>query len=129
MSGVGVFSLLAGLFQLTVPSYALRLIRRFGATRVGWFVVAAFASLALLHFMEPVHAPGAAPRLDWVYVVGSALLLIGMGHLETIFSERFEAGSTERKLRARLEREFEAQAKALLKRLEDEEYHRYRRFR
>ena len=42
MTGIGLFSWITGALQLVVPSYALRLIRRFGTQRVGWYVVLAF---------------------------------------------------------------------------------------
>jgi PAS domain S-box-containing protein len=103
MSGLGVFGLLASIFQLTVPSYALRLIRRYGPNRVGWFIVAAFASLALIHLTEPMKPTSAGSAL--VYILGSTLLVIGMGHLETVFSERVSAGRHEQRLRAKCEAE------------------------
>jgi PAS domain S-box-containing protein len=101
MSSFGVFGFLAGIFQLTVPSYALRLIRRYGSQRVGWFVVAAFASLALLHLTMKAASTGSA----LVYILGSTLLVIGMGHLETLFSERASASRHEQRLRAKWEAE------------------------
>src|SRR5690349_19701962 len=90
MNGIGVFSLFAGALQLTIPSYGLRLVRRFGAHRVGWFLVLAFSLLGLLHLLEPMK-PGfgvSARTLDMVYAVGSMLLLLGMAHVETLVSER-----------------------------------------
>ena len=53
MNTFGFFSLVAGALQLSIPPYALRLIRRFGVQRVGWFLVTAFACLGLLHLLEP----------------------------------------------------------------------------
>src|SRR5215467_13762471 len=89
----GVFNLIAGVLQLTVPSYGLRLVRRFGSQRVGWFLVIAFGSLALVHLAQPIGSPsvGWASNQNLVYVLASALLLIGMGHLETMFSDRTAA--------------------------------------
>lgn len=88
----GTLALIGGVLQLTVPSYALRLVRRYGAERVGWFVVIAFSSLALLHVVSPLNltAKGAAwdGTTHLAYAIGSVLLLIGMGHIETIVSER-----------------------------------------
>src|SRR5713226_2394046 len=34
MTGFGIFGLLSGILQLSVPSYSLRLVRRFGTQRV-----------------------------------------------------------------------------------------------
>jgi PAS domain S-box-containing protein len=102
MIGFGVFGWIAGALQLVVPSYALRLVRRFGTSRVGWFVVTAFASLALLHLVVPFKASGAGHAssltLQLLYVSGSVLLLIGMGHVEMLISERENAHSKEQSL-------------------------------
>ncbi|MGH7972785.1 MAG: PAS domain S-box protein, partial [Limisphaerales bacterium] len=108
MNGVGIFGLLASVLQLVIPSYALRLVRRFGAERVGWFLVAAFASLAAVHLAAPATAhPGWAESgisLDLVLAAASGLLLIGMGHIETMLSERQrterEAQELERRIAA-----------------------------
>ena len=54
MNFFGMLNLLAGVLELCVPSYALRLVRRFGAQQVGGFVVVAFASLALVHLVNPL---------------------------------------------------------------------------
>src|SRR5258708_4379637 len=95
MNTFGIFSFLAGVLQLTIPSYAFRLIRRFGAQRVGWYLVSAFAFLALLHLLEPLKlVTGSAlsgPTPDIIYAVCSVLLLIGMAHVETLISERLSA--------------------------------------
>ena len=76
-------ALIGGALQLTVPSYALRLVRRYGAQRVGWFVVIAFSSLALLHLVGPLNPTANGKAWDvmpnLIYAIGSLLLLIGMG--------------------------------------------------
>lgn len=96
MTAFGFFALLSGALQLTVPSYALRLVHRFGTHRVGWFVVTAFASLAVLHCLHPMRllaGVGSMPdgSMDLFYALASGFLLIGMGHLETLLSERLRA--------------------------------------
>ena len=93
------FGVAAGALQLVVPSYGLRLIRRFGTSRVGWFVFISFISLMALHLLEPMgpsHA-GFGPQLmlNCVYAIGSVLLLIGMGHIETLFSQHERSRSKE----------------------------------
>jgi two-component system, cell cycle sensor histidine kinase and response regulator CckA len=99
MIGGGAFDVSAGALQLVVPSYGLRLVRRFGVQRVGWFLVVAFASLASLHLLEPVgpNGQGFGPdfALNVVYVAGSVLLLIGMGHMDTFFSQHERSRSKE----------------------------------
>jgi PAS domain S-box-containing protein len=92
---------------LTVPSYALRLVRRFGTKRVGWFIVTAFSSLASLHLAGAIKPMNAGPvsgfTLDSIMIFGSVLLLIGMGHVETLFSEREQTRSLEDQLRRQWE--------------------------
>jgi two-component system cell cycle sensor histidine kinase/response regulator CckA len=107
MFGLGIYSWIAGALQLFVPSYALRLVRRFGTQRVGWFIVTAFVSLALLHLLGP-QKPGksvfaSAAGMELIYAVGSVLLIIGMGHMETIFAEREQAQSSKESLKRQLE--------------------------
>ena len=99
----GVSTVVTGLLQLSVPSYAFRLVRRFGTQQVGWFIVTAFASLAVIHCVGPLRASGRGPGsillTDLAYAVGSVLLLIGMCHVETMFKEREKARSHEDSLR------------------------------
>src|SRR6266446_4146515 len=100
MMRFGVLNLLLPALQLSVPSYALRLVRRFGAQKVGWFVVIAFASLAAMYLVQPFKPADNAPsglRVDVVYAVASVLLLIGMGHLDTLCEQRRKAEELERK--------------------------------
>ena len=74
-------SVITGLLQLTVPSYAFRLVRRFGAQRVGWFVVSAFVCLAALHLLTPAQLfrIPTMPNFgaDILIAIASVLLLIG----------------------------------------------------
>lgn len=101
----GTLALIGGALQLSVPSYALRLVRRYGAERVGWFVVIAFASLALLHLVGPISPTGSGKAAETmpqlIYAIGSVLLLIGMGHVETMVSERERVRGYEQALRRR----------------------------
>jgi PAS domain S-box-containing protein len=97
----------AGALQLVVPSYGLRLVRRFGTSRVGWFVVISFVSLAALHLLEPMgpsHS-GFGPQLmlNCVYAIGSVLLLIGMGHIDTLFSQHDKSRSSQSAMSAHYE--------------------------
>jgi two-component system, cell cycle sensor histidine kinase and response regulator CckA len=102
MISVGAFDVSAGALQLVVPSYGLRLVRRFGVQRVGWFLVVAFATLASLHLLEPVGPSGRGFGPDFalnvVYTAGSVLLLIGMGHMHTFFSQHERARCSEENL-------------------------------
>lgn len=116
----GDFGVAAGALQLFVPSYGLRLVRRFGVSRVGWFVVTSFVALAALHCLEPMgpaHS-GFGPELmlNCVYAIGSVLLLIGMGHIETLFSQYDRSHSKEKSLsndwEARVKKETAGMARA-----------------
>jgi signal transduction histidine kinase len=92
MNSFGISALMVGLLQISVPSYALRLVRLCGIRRVGWFLVSAFSSLALLYLVMALKPAGASSasafNIDLLGAVASLLLLIGMGHLETLFSYR-----------------------------------------
>jgi PAS domain S-box-containing protein len=90
MNGFGVFGIVAGVLQLVVPSYALRLVRRFGTTQVGWFIVASFALLALLHILGPSRMLNSGAALNLLLTAASMLLLVGMCHLETLLTQREE---------------------------------------
>ncbi|HZL42414.1 MAG TPA: ATP-binding protein [Verrucomicrobiae bacterium] len=118
MTGFGVFGWVAGALQLFVPSYGFRLVRRFGTARVGWFLVATFVCLALMHLLVPLRASGPGLpggfALQLVYVTGSVLLLIGMGHMDALFAERERAGWTEQSLRRKLESELKEQTAELV---------------
>jgi PAS domain S-box-containing protein len=107
MTGFGAFDATAGALQLFVPSYGLKLVRRFGTHRVGWFLVVAFASLASLHLLEPISpvGPGFGPdiALNIVYAIGSVLLLIGMGHMHTFFSQHEQSRCSEQSLNSQWE--------------------------
>src|SRR4051812_40391527 len=99
MNGLGIFGFLAVALQLCIPSYAFRMIRRFGSQQVGWFLVLTFVSLASLHLLEPlrpnIFGNRSGAGLEIIYVIGSVLLLIGMAHVETLISERVRAAKEE----------------------------------
>src|SRR3954453_17769020 len=107
MNSFGFFVLVSGLLQLSIPSYSLRLIRRFGTQRVGWFIVAAFSCLALLYLLKPFQAMNTGPKGMWdlIYSVTALFLVIGLGHIETLCSQRQQSDSEERRWRARWEAE------------------------
>jgi PAS domain S-box-containing protein len=98
MNGFGIFSLLAGGLQITIPSYGLRLVRRFGTARVGWFLVIAFLSLALMHVVRPGGADSDGFATQILYAMGSVLLLVGFGHLETLWSRDSQTRDHQNKL-------------------------------
>jgi PAS domain S-box-containing protein len=119
MLGFGTFNWIAGVLQLVVPSYGLRLVRRFGTQRVGWFLVTAFACLAMLHLLEPLKPgqPWQRPdfTLDVIYAIGSVLLLIGMAHTETVCSERDQASKNEHRLRSQWDLQAKEESATLVK--------------
>ena len=125
----GIFSLIACLLQIVVPSYGLRLVRRFGSQNVGWFLVASFSALALVHLLEPLRPVGASAgvglTVDVIYALAAALLLIGMGHIETVFSERQRIARLEEKLRTEWASRMEAETGAKQGLLEDIARHQH----
>jgi len=113
MSGIGEIALVSGALQLTVPSYALRLVRRFGTRQVGWFLVASFSCLAALHLLKPLQpmnmGAASAMTLEIVFAIAAALLLIGLCHLEALLAQRQESERTEHRLRERWESQAQQQ--------------------
>ena len=116
MSGLAILNFLVAALELCVPSYALRLVRRFGANQVGSFVIVAFASLAVVHLLNPIKTgPGSDLALSLVYGGASVLLLIGMGHTETVCRERQQAVVDEQKLRLELDQAARERGEELVK--------------
>jgi hypothetical protein len=99
----------AGLMQLLVAVYALRLNRAFGMARVGWWLFFAFGLLALLHFVQAavVPVPGAAVGLIVAssFLMVPLLLFIGMIHLEMLLQKRANQEQLESGRRMELELE------------------------
>jgi PAS domain S-box-containing protein len=114
MNGLGFFGLLSVALQLTIPSYALRLVRRFGTARAGWFVVAAFSALAALYLLRPLKLMSSATAsgvpVDLMISIAAVLLVVGMAHIETLLSLRQQAEQAERRVRAECETQAEAKA-------------------
>jgi C4-dicarboxylate-specific signal transduction histidine kinase len=119
MIGSGDFALVSGVLQLTIPSYSLRLVRRFGTERVGWFVMTAFAALALLNWLKPLRpmqaVSGAGMTLDIGLALAAMLLVIGMCHLETLLSERQECAREEQRLQTQWEQQTEEKTAGLVR--------------
>jgi len=118
MDSSGVISLAAGLLQFGVACYALRLNRRFGASRVGWSLFAAFSAMALLRLMLYLNLFRVAiegVRGDIVYALTSVLLLTGMVHLESLLRERRRGEEAEQKAQARLESRVREQTAELIR--------------
>ena len=76
------------LLQLLVGTYALRLTRVFGTSRVGWSLFGAFAILAVVHSIEALGVESVrhdiGVNLRWIYLFVSILLLIGLLHTEAV---------------------------------------------
>src|SRR5258708_4757014 len=89
MNKLGILSFIAAALEVTVPAYGLRAIKRFGSPRVGWFLVTAVFSLALLHLAERLKTNAVRPlMLDMIIAFASGLLLIGMAHVKTLWAQR-----------------------------------------
>lgn len=107
MNDANYLHLIAGLPQIAVAYYLLRLERRFGLARVGWVLVASITLLAVLYllfFFQPLQTfPSVAIKMDIAFGLASLFLLTLMMFLEELLKER-----------ARV-REIELQAHRLLK--------------
>jgi two-component system, cell cycle sensor histidine kinase and response regulator CckA len=102
MNGAGVLMLLSAVLQPGLAGYALRLNRVFGTRRVGWWLVAAFLCLGLLHLMHSL--PRAGVSNGTIDVLISLLLLVGMAHTEAFYASRLRLEHKDRKAQAELER-------------------------
>src|SRR3954462_13359918 len=94
MDYTDAISWLAGLLQLSVDAYALRLNRLFGARHVGWSLFFAFALLAASHLIQSLGPLKTTSELhlgvEVIYGLVSVLLLTGMVHMEGLLKVRFQ---------------------------------------
>jgi two-component system, cell cycle sensor histidine kinase and response regulator CckA len=94
--------------QLCTAFYALRLNRLFGTNRAGWSLFGAFALMLALHLTEAwgpstdFHASGEL-MTQFVYLISSALLFIGLVHVGLLFQERLRTEQVIRSSRDQLE--------------------------
>lgn len=93
---------IAGLLQLSVAGYGLRLARRFGVDQVGWSLFSAFALLALVHLFEAVKQFHTGKEfgieIEVIYALISFLLLTEMAHIESVLKARQRLERQARKL-------------------------------
>ena len=101
--------IIAGILQLIVAAYALRLNRRYGTARVGWSLFGAFSLMALLHLVQAVTplngGESSGIKIEVMYSLIALLLFVSMAHLETLLKERLHTEQVERQMRAELESE------------------------
>jgi len=123
MSFSEIMGIIAGLLQLIVAGYALRLNRLFGPARVGWSLFWAFFLLALLHLVQSAtsfHSPTQfGVEINVMYSLISLLLLTGMIHLETVLKERLRLEQEEQRMKAELELEVEKKTAYLTRAIEE----------
>src|SRR6266850_4816907 len=97
----------AGLLQLSVAAYALRLNRLFGARHVGWSLFCAFALLAASHLLQAIGPLKIASEfrvgVEVIYGLVSLLLLTGMLHMEGLLKVRLQMEEEEQRLMQELE--------------------------
>jgi len=107
MNFLDVITWIAGLLQLSVACYALRLNRLFGAARVGWSLFSAFALLALLHLVQSAGPLSDGTKfgikVDVIYALVSLLLLTGMVHIDTLLKECVRRELEEQRVQRELE--------------------------
>lgn len=112
----------AGILQLMVAGYALRLNRAFGMARVGWSLFCAFGLLALLHFVQAaaICVPWAATgrMVAVIFLLVPVLLFTGMMHLETLLQKRALQEQTDSRRRVKLELELTKKTGYLMRAIE-----------
>ena len=96
--------LIAQLLQFVVGLYGLRLYRRFGPRRVGWWLTGAYAMQGLLCL---IHFSGSEPlgplKIDVLYLALSLMLLGRMIHIERVQKERAHSEQEQMRIQASLE--------------------------
>ena len=101
MNNLSILSLLAIILELSVPVYGAVLLRRFGWRSIGRFLVIAGGALALLHLVGGLTSKAMGrPILDLSLAFASGFLLIGLGHLQSFYSQRRHNESEGQKLSA-----------------------------
>src|SRR5438105_2359688 len=107
VNSVPVYSTILSVLACLIPPYALRLTRVFGTKRVGWVIFSVFVLLAALQLIRAWHPMGLVLdptlTLDLLYLFVPLLLLIGMGHIETVLKERLRVEEEEKRMRGELE--------------------------
>jgi C4-dicarboxylate-specific signal transduction histidine kinase len=108
MNHFDIISVTSGLLQLAVACYSFWLVRMFGTGRVGWSAFSAFSLLVLLHALFSMESfrdhTEAWLKVDVVYALVSALLLISLAHLDSLLKERSRAISLVKEQTAELTR-------------------------
>jgi phage shock protein A len=109
--------LTAGLFQLVVAWYALRLGRVLGAPRTGWLMFGALSLLAVAYMLlalGPFFNGAAWPvKADSLYAWFSAMLLVGMANLKRVYEKQLQGKKTKQiQLQNELENRIGALSKA-----------------
>jgi PAS domain S-box-containing protein len=119
----GVIFGIAGMLQLCVAIYAIRLNRLFGMARVGWSLFWAFFLMALLHLVQSTNQSVATTplqvNLEVIYTLISLLLLTGMAHLHAVLREQIQRKREEQRMRAELEIEVQKQTAHLANVIEE----------
>src|SRR5436190_15910040 len=106
MNSSDIVSWAAGILQLCVALYALRLNRLFGAKHVGWSLFAAFGLLAISHVIQsigPLKVSDVRVGMEVIYGLVSLLLLTGMVHMEGLLTVRLQWEEQELRLLEELE--------------------------
>jgi hypothetical protein len=123
MNFTEVMGFIAGVLQLIVAGYALRLNRLFGPAHIGWSLFCAFSLLALLHLIQSLTSFNlgeiSGVTIEVMYSLISLLLLVGMVHMETLLKERLRLAVVEQQLRAELESEVEKKTAHLTRAIEE----------
>lgn len=96
----------AGLLQVSVAGYALRISRRFGPVQVGWSLFSVFALLALYHLVRACELAGPAEAsgvtMNLVCGLISVLLFAGLAHIQMVTRTGLQREREELRLRSEL---------------------------
>jgi two-component system, cell cycle sensor histidine kinase and response regulator CckA len=111
IDGIALFT------QLGTAVYSLRLNRVLGTDRAGWALFGAFALMLAMHVNQAWEVSAGLSSYDlkpqFVYLVISALLLIGLTHVGVLFRDRIRVEQMIRRSRDELEERIQERTREL----------------
>jgi C4-dicarboxylate-specific signal transduction histidine kinase len=117
MNSMTIASAVSGLLEIAVAFYALRLNRLFGSKRAGWSLFTAFALLAFLNVARLAGPLMILNELGGqiIYSIISALILMGLAHLEVLLKQCVRAEAAERHAHLEMDARVKQQTADLIK--------------
>jgi len=107
------YRIAAGVIQVGVACCALRLNRRYGTRRVGWFLFGGLLLLGLTQTTQNLLSSGNVQAVAFLMLLTPVLLFIGVTWLDLLLKESVEKESQIERAREELKHRFDQQAQDL----------------